>query len=171
MQKADSPSIGLCLDTFQVAAGEYGDPCSGSGLIENRGMQQKLEMNFKASLISLVKDVPPEKIFMLQISDAYKMPESLEDKVVDGLRRRGRWSHDYRPYPFNGGYLPMIDVTKAVLETGMRTWFSIECFDGGILQRCHGKPEAITRRECGSGNPGRESQSPELGVETRKTEE
>jgi hypothetical protein len=94
-------------------------------------MQQKLEMNFKASLISLVKDVPPEKIYALQISDAYKPPAPFGDKVVDGLRPRGRWSRDYRPYPFNGGYLPIIDVTKAVLGTGMRTWFSIQCFDGG----------------------------------------
>ena len=33
--------------------------------------------------------------------------------------------------PFDGGYLPVVDVAKAVLETGFRGWFSMEVFDGG----------------------------------------
>lgn len=48
-----------------------------------------------------------------------------------GLRPRGRWSHDFRPVPFNGGYLPVVDVAKAVLRTRSRCWFSMEVFDGG----------------------------------------
>ena len=48
----------------------------------------------------------------------------------DGLRPRGRWSHDWRPLPFDGGYLPVVDVAKAVLGTGFRGWFSTEVFDG-----------------------------------------
>lgn len=48
-----------------------------------------------------------------------------------GLRPRGRWSHDFRPVPFDGGYLPVVDVAKAVLRTGTRCWFSMEVFDGG----------------------------------------
>ena len=41
------------------------------------------------------------------------------------LRARGRWSHDYRPYPFNGGYVPVTQVAKAVLRTGFTGWFSV----------------------------------------------
>ena len=55
----------------------------------------------------------------------------MKDKVVDGLRPRGRWSHDFRPLPFEEGYLPVTEVTRAVLETGFRGWFSYEAFDGG----------------------------------------
>ena len=33
--------------------------------------------------------------------------------------------------PFDGGYLPVTEVTKAVLRTGFRGWFSMEIFDGG----------------------------------------
>ena len=69
---------------------------------------------------------------MLQISDAYKPPKPIgREKDESGLRSRGQWSHDYRPYPFNGGYLPVTAVAKAVLKTGFRGWFSIEVFDGG----------------------------------------
>ncbi|KUJ22684.1 xylose isomerase-like protein [Mollisia scopiformis] len=133
VQKVNRPNIGLCLDTFQTCAGEYGDPCSASGLIENKGLQQKLEMNFKHSLIELAKTVPPEKVCLLQISDVYKAPVPFKDETVDGLRPRGRWSHDFRPYLFNGGYLTpqCVEFAKAVLQTGARCWFSTEVFDGG----------------------------------------
>ncbi|KAI2465445.1 xylose isomerase-like protein [Annulohypoxylon bovei var. microspora] len=40
------------------------------------------------------------------------------------------WSHDYRPLPFDGGYLPVQDLLKAVLGTGFKGWLSIEVFDG-----------------------------------------
>jgi hypothetical protein len=33
--------------------------------------------------------------------------------------------------PFEGGYLPIIEVARAVLATGARTWWSVEVFDGG----------------------------------------
>ena len=47
------------------------------------------------------------------------------------MRPRARWSLNLRPVPFDGGYLPVVDVAKAVLETGFRGWFSTEVFDGG----------------------------------------
>lgn len=47
------------------------------------------------------------------------------------MRARRRWSHDYKPYPFNGGFLPVVQATKAVLGTGFRGWFSMEVFDSG----------------------------------------
>jgi len=57
--------------------------------------------------------------------------DPLEDRGEASNRPRGRWSHDYRPYPFNGGYLPVVEVAGAVLKTGARCWFSYEVFDGG----------------------------------------
>jgi sugar phosphate isomerase/epimerase len=138
----DRPNAGLCFDTFQIAGFEWADPTTSSGLIDNRGFQQKLEMNFAGSLIELTQTVPREKIYLLQISDAYKLSVPLKPDVQNekgeiigqgegSLRARGRWSHDYRPYPFNGGFLPVVQVTKAVLGTGFRGWFSMEIFDSG----------------------------------------
>jgi sugar phosphate isomerase/epimerase len=129
VQRVDRPNIGLCLDTFQTAGGEWGDPTTKSGKIETMTAEE-LDHKFKTSLELLTAKVPPEKIFFLQISDAYKMDPPL-DKELDerGLRPRGRWSHDYRPLPYDGGYLPVVEVTKAVLGTGFRGWCSIEVFD------------------------------------------
>ncbi|ESZ96275.1 putative 3-dehydroshikimate dehydratase [Sclerotinia borealis F-4128] len=110
VQLANRPNMGLCLDTFQTSGSEYADPSTPSGLISHLGSQAKLHMNFTQSLQSLTSSIPPEKIYPIT---------------------RSQWSHDYRPYPFNNGYLPVTEVARAVLGTGFRGWFSMEVFDGG----------------------------------------
>ncbi len=133
VQKVDRPNVGLCLDTFQTAGAEWTDPTTASGLVEDYpGGKDALESAFRKSLRELAATVPKEKIYFLQISDAYRLSEPLEIEVDgQGLRPRGRWSHDFRPMPFDGGYLPVVEVTRAVLGTGFRGWFSMEIFDGG----------------------------------------
>jgi sugar phosphate isomerase/epimerase len=126
----DRPNVGLCLDTFQTAGSEWADPTTESGLIEEVPYDV-LRKNFAASMDELARTVPPDKIYLLQISDAYKVSPPLRNEAIEGLRPRGRWSHDYRPMPYDGGYLPIEDVAKAVLKTGFRGWFSMEIFDGG----------------------------------------
>jgi sugar phosphate isomerase/epimerase len=128
-QKVNRPNFGLCLDTFQSAGGQWGDPTTESGLIEDGRSPEKVISDWKASCEKLAKTVPAEKIFFLQISDAYKpKPGPLPKDPIDGLRPRGFWSHAYRPSPFEG-YLPTVDFARAVLKTGFRGWFSTEIFD------------------------------------------
>ncbi|KAI9714460.1 MAG: hypothetical protein M1820_000421 [Bogoriella megaspora] len=130
VQKVNRPNIGLCLDTFQSAGGEWADPTTPSGMLENKPKEQ-VESDWKRSCEELSMTVPKDKIFFLQISDAYK-PKQPFSKEVDesGTRPRGRWSHDFRPLPYEG-YLPVVDFARAVLKTGFRGWFSYEIFDGG----------------------------------------
>ncbi|KAJ6072885.1 hypothetical protein N7467_010970 [Penicillium canescens] len=130
VQAVDRPNCGLCLDTFQTAGSEWGDPTTSSGLMEDVS-KSELKKQFDASMDELARTVPADKIYLLQISDAYKVSPPLEDKTVGGLRAKGRWSHDYRPMPYSGGYLPIEDVARAVLRTGFRGWFSMEIFDSG----------------------------------------
>lgn len=130
VQKIDRPNVGLCLDTFQTAGGEWADPCTSDGLLESHDTIQR-EERFKASLEKLATTVPADKIYLLQISDAHKPPKPFTRAPDgDGLMPRGRWSHDYRPLPFQG-YLPVVQVAQAVLRTGFRGWFSYEVFDSG----------------------------------------
>jgi sugar phosphate isomerase/epimerase len=129
VKKADRPNVGLCLDTFQSAGGEWADPTSRSGVLEGIPRSQ-VEAKWSESLAELATTVPADKIYLLQISDAYKMDPPLEAKVNgDGLRPRGQWSHDYRPLPYDGGYLPVHEFLAAVLETGFKGWLSVEVFD------------------------------------------
>ena len=121
----DRQNVGLCLDTFQTAGSEWADPTAPDGRLASFSADA-----WRKSLDDLAKEVPKEKMFLLQISDAYKQTKPLEDKTVDGMPPRGRWSHDFRPVPPEG-YLPVVEVTAAVLETGFRGWFSMEVFDSG----------------------------------------
>ena len=131
VKEVNRPNVGLCLDTFQTAGSEWADPTTPSGLIEDVPLDE-LKTRFAKSMKELADTVPPNKIFLLQISDAYKpTPHPIPRKVVADLRPRGQWSHDFRPFPYNGGYLPVEEVTQAVLRTGFRGWFSVEVFDGG----------------------------------------
>lgn len=130
VKAVNRPNCGLCLDTFQTAGSEWGDPTTESGLIESVS-ESELRKRFDASMEELATSVPADKIYLLQISDAYKVSPPLEDKTIGDLRPRGRWSHDYRPMPYDGGYLPIEDVARAVLKTGFRGWFSMEIFDSG----------------------------------------
>lgn len=136
VQLAGRDNIGLCLDTFQSAGGEWGDPTTQSGRIEREdlGSELALRSSWLESLRELARTVPADKIYFLQISDAYHVQPPLADHPEpnddSGLRSRGRWSHDYRPLPYDGGYLPIADFVRAILETGFRGWFSMEVFDG-----------------------------------------
>lgn len=135
VQKADRPNIGLCLDTFQTAGGEWGDPTTETGQLGGVS-QQDLDSKYQSSLDELAKTVPADKTYFLQISDAYRMSPPLSaDPDESGLRPRGRWSHDYRPLPYDGGYLPIASFVAAVLRTGFRGWFSMEVFDGQFEQK------------------------------------
>ena len=137
VKRTNRDNVGLCLDKFQTAGSEWADPTTVSGLIENVD-RIELENRFRKILQELSVTIPPEKIYFLQISDAYKMsPPLAKDANEQGLRPKGRWSHDYRPLPFDEGYLPVVDVTRAVLRTGYRGWFSVEIFDGKLTQK-HG---------------------------------
>lgn len=129
-KQVDRPNFGLCLDTFQSAGGEWADPTTQSGMVEAGRSKEQVEKDWKASCERLSKTIPADKIYLLQISDAYKPKQPFEDKAIDGMRPRGRWSHDFRPLPFEG-YLPVVDLAQAVLKTGFRSWFSYEIFDGG----------------------------------------
>ncbi|KAF1987737.1 xylose isomerase-like protein [Aulographum hederae CBS 113979] len=131
VQKVGRSNVGLCLDTFQTAGGEWADPTTESGLIEDVS-RDELEKTFNKSLEDLSATIPADKIFFLQISDAYKVdPPFSKEPDESGTMPRGRWSHDFRPLPYNGGYLPVVEVARAVLRTGFRGWLSMEVFDGG----------------------------------------
>ncbi|KAI1101283.1 xylose isomerase-like protein [Jackrogersella minutella] len=135
VEKADRPNLGLCLDTFQSGGGEWADPTTPSGLVDGLS-RDELKARWLHSLEELSKTVPPEKIYLLQISDGYKMVPPIEAKTNEGgLRPRGQWSHDYRPLPYDGGYLPVQDFLKAVLGTGFRGWLSVEVFDSNAPEK------------------------------------
>lgn len=122
--------MGYNPDSFQIAGAEWADPTAQDGLVEAASDSER-NKRFEASLEELATTIPGDKIYFYQISDAYRVQPPLEKKTIDGLRPRGRWSGAYRPVPYSDGYLPVEQVTRAVLRTGFRGIFSLEVFDGG----------------------------------------
>ncbi|KAM0418775.1 hypothetical protein ACHAPT_012285 [Fusarium lateritium] len=133
----DRPNVGLCLDTFQTAGAEWADPTTKSGLLETGGITaDQVNMSYDISLSELARTVPQNKIYFLQISDAYLADPPLDPNVDEsGMRPRGRWSHDYRPIPYDGGYLPIVKCLEAAMATGFRGWLSVEVFDGNFEEK------------------------------------
>ncbi|KAI3396552.1 hypothetical protein diail_12076 [Diaporthe ilicicola] len=186
---AGRDNIGLCLDTFQSAGGEWGDPTTESGKLESSSGKEgsgsvdeaALQEAWQDSLRELAATVPADKIYFLQISDAYHVqpplaphPEPNDDDT--GLRPRGRWSHDYRPLPYDGGYLPIADFTRAVLETGFRGWLSVEVFDGrfedkhgddlqGYAEKARDSTLRLLREAAGDGYQDTKAQQQQDGQE------
>ncbi|KAL9057935.1 MAG: hypothetical protein Q9162_002062 [Coniocarpon cinnabarinum] len=132
-QRADRLNIGLCLDTFQEAGAQWADPTKSSGRIQHDDLSAKqLHEQYLASLRELATTIPAEKIYVLQISDGYRPTPPLSDKPDQtGLRPRGQWSMGHRPMPYDGGYLPITEMTRAVMDTGFKGVYSMEVFDGG----------------------------------------
>lgn len=101
-----------------------------TGLVKDLS-KDEVNRRWRESIKEMGSTIPGEKIFLLQISDAYRMEPPMADKLDDsGTRPRGQWSHDYRPLPYDGGYLPTVEFLKATFDTGFRSWLSVEVFDG-----------------------------------------
>ena len=153
VRRVDRPNVGLCLDTFQTAGGEWADPTTASGLREDVS-REELEKRYRASLEELASTVPKEKIYILQISDGYRT--RLEDEVDEsGLRPRAQWSSCLRPMPYDGGYLPIVEMARAVMKTRFRGWWSMEVFDGGpdgtrMAREEWKDPDGFAKRAMGS---------------------
>ena len=64
MRRVDRTNVGLCLDTFQTAGGEWGDPTTASSLRKDVPRDQ-LEKRFKQSLEDLSATAPEDKIYLL----------------------------------------------------------------------------------------------------------
>ncbi|KAI8974874.1 xylose isomerase-like protein [Trametes punicea] len=138
----DRPNFGLCLDTFQICARAYADPTSPNGLQQDPPAGSA-DAQLTVSLKALSKTIPPEKIFYLQISDGSRKvtPDALRKSAQEqGISPLYAWSNAWRPLPYMdtvcpradkeswGGYLPVLNVCEAVLQTGWRGPWSYEVF-------------------------------------------
>ncbi|KAK4503139.1 hypothetical protein PRZ48_006566 [Zasmidium cellare] len=127
VKRADRQNLGLCIDTFHIAAVEWADPTTASGQLE----EPNAVANFSASLKRLTAEVSPEKIFSIQLGDAYKLPSPADPQKLKWPPLL-YWAAGWRVKPTTGGgFLPVDQVTDAVLKTGFVGPISIEMFDGG----------------------------------------
>jgi 4-hydroxyphenylpyruvate dioxygenase len=145
VQKVDRPNFGLCLDTFNIAGRVYADPSSVTEKTPNA------DEAMRKSLAQLVKRVDVKKVFYIQVVDAEKMRDSLVEghAFYDASQpARMSWSRNARLFAFEeGGYLPVLDVTKAIIQgLGYKGWVSMELFSRTMAEPGEAVPAEHARR-------------------------
>lgn len=97
VERADHPALGTCLDSFHILA-RGSDPAG-------------------------ISEIPGEKIFFLQIADAFN------EGGLDVLH----WSRHHRCFPGQGGF-DAADVVRRVLDAGYQGPLSLEVFNDVFRQ-------------------------------------
>jgi 4-hydroxyphenylpyruvate dioxygenase len=126
VKRVDRENFGMCLDTFNIAGRVYADPAAPGGKIPSA------DLHLKKSLEEMVKTVDVKKVFYVQVVDAEKMQDPLVEGHafhVEGQPARMSWSRNARLFAGEGGYLPVMEVTKAIITgLGYKGWVSMELF-------------------------------------------
>jgi 4-hydroxyphenylpyruvate dioxygenase len=146
----DRDNFGLCMDTFNIAGRGWADPA------REDGRQENADAVFRESLKKMVKEVDVNKIFYVQVVDAERLSQPLNENHpfhVDGQAPRMSWSRNARLFiceEERGGYLPVIEVLKAICdeETGLgyKGWISMEYFNRSLVEEGSEVPVEHARR-------------------------
>jgi 4-hydroxyphenylpyruvate dioxygenase len=72
-QMVDRQNFGMCLDTYQILAQTWADCTAESGLRENA------EERLRRDVEEFLKEVPLEKVYYIQLSDASRMSPPLSE--------------------------------------------------------------------------------------------
>ncbi|KAL8283694.1 hypothetical protein RQP46_005489 [Phenoliferia psychrophenolica] len=136
VQLVNRPNVGAVLDAFHIAGFEYADPTAPGG-VRPDGAER-----LKKSLEELVKTVPGDRVFYIQLVDAERLevplaPLGAEEGsespyYVKGQQPGMSWSRNCRLFPYEterGAYMPVEQVCKAFVETGFKGWVSFELFN------------------------------------------
>jgi sugar phosphate isomerase/epimerase len=127
IRRAYRSNLGLCIDTFHIIAIEWADPTTASGRLEN----PSAVANFAKSLKRLAAKIPGDKIFSVQLGDAYELPSPF-DPTKFIWPTNLYWVSASRCKPTTGGgFLPVAQDQDAIMKTGFNGPISLECFDGG----------------------------------------
>ncbi|KAI5475358.1 hypothetical protein MNV49_001589 [Pseudohyphozyma bogoriensis] len=132
VQKIDRPNFGYVLDAFHIGGLEYADPTLPGGV------RPDAEANLQQSLDELVRTIPGDRVFYIQLVDAERLdiplaplgsPEgsSKSPYYLHGQAPRMSWSRNYEEA--RGAHMPIEKICKAFVDTGFKGWVSFELFN------------------------------------------
>lgn len=147
VRAVDRPNFGICLDTFNIAGRVYADPSVTSGKAKNG------EIEMKESMERLRRMIDVKKVFYVQVVDGERLSAPLDEQHpfhVPGQPVRMSWSRNARLFAFEeerGGYLPVLDVVRAVFDgLGFEGWVSLELFSRTLADPAPDTPVVHARR-------------------------
>lgn len=141
VRRANRPNLGICLDTFNIAARLWADPTSATGRLPAHA-----DLDLQTSMQRLVQEVDPDRVMMVQLADGERVHPLTPFLQVPGMPKLLSWSRNARLFPCEeelGGYLPIREVANACLnQLGYTGWVSMEVFT-----RTTGDPKASVPNE------------------------
>lgn len=147
IKRVDRPNLGLCLDTFHIAGRVWADPTQESG--QNPNSDAALEK----SIERILKDVDPDKIFYVQLSDAALLDPPLNEQhsfFTEGQKPRMTWARNARLFPYEydrGAYLPIDRIMDAIfVGLKWKGWVSMEVFNKQLYDESEGIPQEYATR-------------------------
>lgn len=147
VQRVNRPNFGICLDTFNMAGRVYADPASATGRTPSP------DHAIRSSLQELARTVDVNKIFLVQVADAERLPKPLDASHPlhnAELPPRMTWSRNCRLFygeQDRGAYLPVRDILSTVVaELGYEGWLSFEVFSRDLADTDSRVPEAMAKR-------------------------
>lgn len=127
VQRANRPNLGICLDTFNIAARVWADPSSPDGRLPAHA-----DEDLQRSMDRLVREIDPDRVMMVQLADGERVDPQSAFLRAPGLPKLLAWSRNARLFPCEeerGGYLPIREVADACLNGLAYTgWVSMEVF-------------------------------------------
>lgn len=130
IRKVDRPNFGMCLDNFHIHTKLWANPHDAGGKYPNA------DQNIAASLARFKREMPLDKLFFVQLSDAERFDPPFSKAhpwYLEGEAAEFSWSRHGRPFPGEaelGGYLPVAEFLRScVADTGFNGWVSLEVFD------------------------------------------
>ncbi|KAJ4856794.1 xylose isomerase-like TIM barrel domain-containing protein [Trichoderma breve] len=145
VKRVNMSNLGICIDTFHIAARVWGDPTSAFGCLKNG------EAGLTATLERMIQELNPQKIFYIQIGDAEKLSPPLgpgHEFWDEKMPPRMSWSRNSRLFPFeNQGYLPIGRILAILVQhIGYCGWASMEIFNRKLFGGDPAIPEQYARR-------------------------
>ncbi|KAJ5742448.1 uncharacterized protein N7511_011467 [Penicillium nucicola] len=144
INRADRPNLGICMDTFNIAARIWADPTNPAGRLP-----VSADQTLQDSMDRLVREIDVSRILMVQLADGERVDPQTPFLHV-GLPTLLAWSRNARLFPFEeerGGYLPIREVTNAcITRLGYTGWISMEIFSRTTGEDNPLVPDAHARR-------------------------
>ncbi|KAJ5432145.1 3-dehydroshikimate dehydratase [Penicillium daleae] len=127
VRRANRPNLGICLDTFNIAARLWADPTSATGRLPAYA-----DVDLQESMQRLVQEIHPKWVMMVQLADGERTDPRAEYLQTPSMPKLLLWSRNARLFPCEedrGGYLPIYTVADACLNgLGYTGWVSMEVF-------------------------------------------
>ncbi|KAJ5924125.1 hypothetical protein N7466_008312 [Penicillium verhagenii] len=143
--RADRSNLGICLDTFNIAARVWADPLSLDGRLPPCA-----DEDLRVSMQRLVNEVDPDRVMMVQLADGERVDPTEPFLQAPGLHPLLAWSRNARLFPCEeerGGYLPIREVTDACLNgLGYSGWVSMEVFSRTLGENSPSVPKEHAAR-------------------------